>query len=219
MKKLFMAVLVGFTLSLSGMAKEATVTGDYVEVRTADVYAGPCFANAEVNLDGQEALLAWRVREGSWQGVSLDGLSVVAVVKANATLGDPFADPHPARSILVVDERATPKQQDALTSLARSMGGDLLQDIVWTKTSKIDLELGADEEASLKAGNIAALETRALHHGDHLCGNEFVYYSPLTEISNAVPAYTILYEFRGDGLNSSWKSFGKRSAYIGTFAY
>ena len=152
MKKLFMAVLVGFTLSLSGMAKEATVTGDYVEVRTADVYAGPCFANAEVNLDGQEALLAWRVREGSWQGVSLDGLSVVAVVKANATLGDPFADPHPARSILVVDERATPKQQDALTSLARSMGGDLLQDIVWTKTSKIDLELGADEEASLEGG-------------------------------------------------------------------
>ncbi len=219
MRELYVTVFVGFTLSISGVAKEATVTGDYVEVRTADVYAGPCFANAEVNLDGQEALLAWRVREGSWQGVSLEGLSVVAIVKANATLGDPFTDPHPVRSILVVDERATLEQQDALTSLARSMGGSLLQDIVRMKRSKIDLQFSANERTSLKAGNIAALETRGLHHEDHLCGNEYVYYSPLTKISNAVPAYTILHEFGGHGLNSSWKSFGKRSAYIGTFTY
>ena len=40
-----------------------TIVGDYIEARTSDVYVGPCFANSEMNLTGQEAVLAWRVRE------------------------------------------------------------------------------------------------------------------------------------------------------------
>ena len=51
----------------------AAISGDYLEARTSDVYTGPCFANGEVNLAGREAVVAWRVREGSWQGVAVDG--------------------------------------------------------------------------------------------------------------------------------------------------
>jgi hypothetical protein len=29
-----------------------------------------------------------KIDKGSWQGVSLDGLTVVGVIKANSTLGD-----------------------------------------------------------------------------------------------------------------------------------
>ena len=68
--------------------EKAGISGDYVEIRTADVFTGPCFANGEVGLTGREAVLAWRVREGSWDGVRLDGLSVLAVVHAAETLGD-----------------------------------------------------------------------------------------------------------------------------------
>src|SRR3954453_17720932 len=75
------------------------ISGDYLEARTSDVYTGPCFANAEVNLAGKEAVLAWSVRQGAWKGVPVEGLSVVAVVRAAATLGDPFASPLPARSV------------------------------------------------------------------------------------------------------------------------
>src|SRR5574341_822850 len=84
----------------------AQVSGDYVEFRTADVYTGPCTANGEVNLTGQEAVLGWRIDNGRWGNVQLDGLSVVAVVRANATLGDAFADPLPAKTVFLVDERA-----------------------------------------------------------------------------------------------------------------
>src|SRR5690606_9902987 len=79
-----------------------TVQGDYVEARTCDVYTGACFANAEVNEAGKEATLAWKVRRGGVDGTSLEGLSVVAVVRANATLGDPYGDPLPSRSILLL---------------------------------------------------------------------------------------------------------------------
>ncbi len=58
------------------------VRGDYVESRTADVYTGPCFANGQANQVGDLAVFGWSIREGSWQGVKLDGLSVAGVVKA-----------------------------------------------------------------------------------------------------------------------------------------
>src|SRR5260370_15732342 len=84
-------------------SKAAQITGKYIEARTADVYTGPCFANSEVNLTGQEAVLGWRVDKGVWGDVKLDGLSIVAVVRANSTLGDPYANPLPAKTALHLD--------------------------------------------------------------------------------------------------------------------
>ncbi len=206
------------TVLLVALPVHAAVSGDYVEVRTSDVYTGPCFANAEVNLTGKEAILAWRVREGAWEGVELSGLSVVAVVQASATLGDPHADPDPARALLVVDESASAQQRDGLVKLARSMAPELLGQIVRVDAAPIHLELGDHGQASLQAGRIARIETRALHEGDHICGNETVYYPPLID-AQAHPAYTRVHEFHGKGLGTVWSSPFKRSAFIGTFSH
>lgn len=204
----------------------AAISGDYLEARTSDVYTGPCFANGEVNLAGREAVVAWRVREGSWQGVAVDGLAVVAAVRAAATLGDPFADPYPARAVVVVDERATPAQRDALVGFAREMAGDLLANVVSVEAAPIEMALvdgghahhAGGGSAALKAGELIELRTRGLDHGDHLCGNEEVYYSPLTPVSGAVPAVTLAHAFRGKGLGMTWSSPGKRSAFVATFS-
>src|SRR5262249_16377141 len=133
----FLAVLL-----LTGAASAAQIYGDYVEVRSADVYTGPCIANSEVGLLGNQAILALPVTKGSWQNVALDGLSVVGVVKANATLGDPFANPYPAKSILIVDARADARQQAALKSFAQSMARDLLKNVVAVETAPITIESG-----------------------------------------------------------------------------
>jgi hypothetical protein len=197
---------------------EPAIFGDYVEVRTADVWTGPCFANGEVDLTGKEALLAWHVKEGSWQGVTLDDLKVVAVVRANATLGDPFSDPLPARSVILVDERASSEQSAALEDFAREMGGELLQEVVWVKAAPIRMEVLREHgKAEIRAGDVAELRTRALNHHDTHCGNEFLYYPPLTEVENAAPVFALAHRFNGDGLGSTWSSPFKRSAFIGTF--
>src|SRR4030088_3826913 len=114
-------LLLGF--STSAIAQQ--IRGDYIETRSADVYTGQCFANGEVNLVGNEAIVAWHVEDGSWDGVPLDGLTVAAAVRAKATLGDPYADPYPTKFILMVDDQATVQQRTALTSFAHKMGGDL----------------------------------------------------------------------------------------------
>lgn len=220
MSKLLPLTLTLGLLALTAAAPAAAVSvaGDYLEARTSDVYTGPCYANSEVNLTGKEAILAWRVTDGSWDGEELDGLAVVAVVSAESTLGDPHAEPAPVRSLLLVDERATERQRHALAALARELGGDLLAGVESVEPAPIDMEVAdRDGAARLDAGGVARLATRGLTHADHLCGNETVYYDPLAPTTAAVPAVTLEHRFAGDELGKTWSSPGKRSAFVGTF--
>ena len=215
------AFAAGTLLSFSGSGIAAQIYGDYVEARTADVYTGPCFANAEVGLTGNQATMAWRIRRGAWNGVQLDGMTVVAVANAHATLGDPYNDPYPAKSLLIVDQNATEDQKSALVEFAKAMGGRLLENVVQIQAAPITMTIGEAEghgNAVLKAGDIAIIRTRAINEKDHFCGNEDVYYPPLTELSHSMPVVSLADEYRGTVLGAEWRIFGKRNAFVGTFS-
>ncbi len=198
---------------------ENKISGDYIETRSADVYTGQCFANGEVGLAGDQAILAWHVRSGSWNGVKLDGLSVVAAVKANATLGDPYADPYPAKAVLILDEQAKPSERAALADFAHHMGGKLLAHVVKTEYAPIDLQVVHEHHgaAVLRAGSFALIQTRALNDEDHICGNEVTFYPPLTTVAHAMPAVAVTDQYSGSGLGNTWTLHDKRSAFVGTF--
>src|SRR5262245_40448959 len=82
----------------------AALTGKYVKPRTCDIWTGPCFANAEMNLTGNHAVIAWTIDKGAFDKVNLDGLGVVAIVAARDTLG--LKQTGKAKSVLIVDKRA-----------------------------------------------------------------------------------------------------------------
>jgi hypothetical protein len=215
----FAPIVLGIAF-LSGLAvSETKITGDYVETRSADVYTGQCFANGEVGLTGDEAILAWHIRVGSWNGTKLDGLSVVAAVKANATLGDPYADPYPVKSVLIVDAGASPAEVAALTAFAQRMGGKLLERLVRVERAPIDMQVPQDHHgrAILRAGNFVTVQTRAINENDHLCGNESTFYPPLTEVDHAMPAVAMTDQYTGGELGSTWTLHDQRSAFVGTF--
>jgi hypothetical protein len=201
--------------------EKSRLHGEYVEARTADIFTGPCFANAEVNLMGDLAVFGWKVAKGNFEGVSLDGLGVVGVVKASATLGDVHTSAYPVKSVLIVDERANPEQRMALQKFAAKMGGDLMQQVVKVVYAPVDLTVKNNNihsaSATLKAGSIAEITTRAIHDGDHICTNEEVWYQPLTKLEHAMPAFSMAHSYQGDGLGTTWKSPDKRSAFVGTF--
>ena len=221
MRSVILSFAVGLLLlSAWAVPGRAALKGDYIESRTEDVFTGPCFAMSEVSLTGQEAILAWKVREGDWKGVPLSGLSVVAVVRANASLGDPYHDPYPARSVLIVDSRANSQQQTALAAFARSMAGNLLDHVVRVEMAPIQMTVEHGDlhgAAKLVAGKFAQIETRSLCQGDHLCGNESVYYPPLVSLSHSMPAFTLASSFNGPGLGEIWKNVDKRSSFVGSF--
>jgi hypothetical protein len=221
-------VTVSLLLAVSMMAFSAGLTptqvnGTYVEARTADIYTGPCFANAEVGLVGDLAVFGWKINKGTWQGVGVDNLGVVAVVKASNTLGDVNSSAYPVKSVLIVDDRANPEQRLALKSFAQRMGGDLLQDIVRVEYQPIDLKLENNDlhsaKAVLSAGTLAKIETRALGSHDKICGNEMTWYPPLTKVDHAMPAYTLANDFRGKGLGTVWSKPDQRSAFVASFHY
>lgn len=207
----------------AGLPNTTSLRGEYVEARTADVYTGPCFANSEVGLTGNLAVFGWHIKEGQWQGVALNNLSVVGVVRANSTLGDIHTVTYPVKAVLIVDEKATPEQRLALQAFARKMGGELLQDVVRVESQPISLAFAGDNvhsaKATLQAGSLAKIETRAIREGDHICRNEEAWYLPLTKLKHAMPAYAVAHSFQGKGLNESWSNPDKRSAYVGTFQY
>src|SRR5438309_4160166 len=94
----------------------AGITGQYIEARTCDIWTGPCFANAEMNLGGKHAVLGWHVDRGELDHVTLDGLNVVAVIAASDTLG--LKQTGTAKAVLIVDSRANDAQKAALVKLA-----------------------------------------------------------------------------------------------------
>jgi hypothetical protein len=222
MKKLIPFLLSGSLAFAAGIPTQRTVIGDYIEARTADVFTGPCFANSEGGLVGELAVFGWKIDKGSWQGVELDGLSVVGAVKAKATLGDVYHPYYPAKAVLIVDDKATPEQRIALRSFAQKMGGELLSDIVRVEYQPIDLAFKNNDlhsmQATLTAGSLAKIQTRALNEGDHLCRNEEVWYEPLSKVNHAMPVYALAHNFKGQGLGTTWSSPEKRSAFVGNFA-
>ena len=203
------------------MAAKDSISGSYLEVRSCDVYTGPCFANAEMGLTGKEGILVWSVQHGSWQGIPLDGLNVIAVLKTDGTLGDVHYQPQSGKAVLIVDAKATAAQKDALSGLAQSMAGALIKDVVSVKALPIQAELGTCAKSGcskVKAGDYVEVSTRCMASKDHVCGNESTFYPPLTPVQNAMPAYTELAAFHGPGLGLTWESTCQRSAFLAAFS-
>jgi hypothetical protein len=198
-------------------AQAAGISGQYVEVRNCDVWTGPCFANAEGNLTGMNAAMVWNITEGSLDNVRLDGLSVVAVLQATDTLGSKQSGP--TKAILIIDNRATEAQRQALTKLVKAQSGRLLENVLAVQTSTISVDVckcSGGACAAIDAG-VVKINTRCLDDlKDRHCGNETAYYPPLIEGVHAVPAVAE-HLFNGNGLPSSWHEMERRGAYVGTF--
>src|SRR5215831_527287 len=127
MKKLALSFALSSLMLAPLAARPASVTGTYVEARTAEVFAGACVMNGEAATTGREALIAWKVDRGQVNGVALDGLVVVAALASDINLGihEIGGESSPARAAIVVDARATAAQRTALVAMVKSLSGNL----------------------------------------------------------------------------------------------
>ena len=227
------------TLSLSFLALSATtaktaeIRGDYVEARTADVFTGPCFSNAEVFIYGNHAVMAWKVTEGSWKGIDLRGLCVAAAVNGTTTFSED--NPEKASAVLIVDAKASESQRHALIDMAKCLGGKRLNQVARVVAAHMNLKLEEHHtvdpteahaahgmpqspRASFWAAGIARIVTRPLDERDHACGNEVIAYPPLSESVTAQPAFTLGHAFEGNGLGNQWDDPNCRSSFVGHFS-
>ena len=213
--------LASVLAALPLLANAGEISGNYLEARTCQVYTGPCFANAEINLVGKEGVMAWNIEDGSRDGVDLSGLSVVVVVAGSDTLADKGVnDPKTIKSVIIVDDKATSEQREALVSFAKEHAGRGAETIVRIDSAPIKMSLDTLElKGSLQAGNSVKLLTRKCGEQDCICCNETAYYPPLAQLTHYAPGVAIEGAYTGKGLGGTWSVPGSRSVYMGTFNY
>jgi hypothetical protein len=197
------------------------LSGTYLEARTCQIYTGPCFANAEINLTGKDALMAWNITHGKHNGVDLSGLTVVVVLRASDTLAHfGVNDPKEIKSAILVDERASAEQREALVAFAKEHAGRGAEKVMRVDAAPIEMSLDTSKlTGSLKAGDVVKLVTRKAGKGDCICSNEIAYYPPLAQVTHFAPGVAIEGKFTGKGLGSTWSVPDSRSVYMGTFDY
>src|SRR5580765_4401182 len=109
-------VLAASLILLAAPAFAGSLRGEYVEARTAEVFAGGCVMSRQAETMGKTAVLAWHVTHGVYDGQTLDGLSVVAAVAGDRNLGIREIGgeaPSHVRAVIYVDDRATPAARQA----------------------------------------------------------------------------------------------------------
>src|SRR3954463_15754370 len=113
MGKMLLFLFVGLLLVSTTVprAESGSITGEYVEARTASVFAGACHYNGELTTTGRDAVMAWRVTSGEWNGVDLAGVRFVAVVSADDNLSNGSVA---RRSEIVINDGATHIQAAAV---------------------------------------------------------------------------------------------------------
>ncbi len=214
-------VLIAAAAVILTQTASAEVSGHYLEARTCQVYTGPCFANGETGLAGKNALMAWSIVSGDYQGVDMAGLKVVIAFDAADTLGFLGIDgAGEVKSVVYVDEKATDDQQAALLQFVREHAGRAGRSVVRVTTSPIEMSLNEDRlDARLDVGRAVQIVARKARPDDCICSNESAYYPPLAKVSFFAPGVTTVNEFKGRGLGSRWSTPGARSAYMAIFNY
>lgn len=214
MSKILAGVLALF---LVASEEKVTVTGEYVEARSCDVWTGPCFSNAEALVTGDLAIVGWSVDKGAWNGVRLDGRKIVAVLDADNT----FMTDYEGRVVagVYIDRQATAEQAGAILEMARAMAPHYLKNVV--KIERRDIVHTRDGlSAKLEVGEgEVRLATGLLGHCDTVCGNESQAYGPFSGSVEVKCAKALANAYRGTVLaDQSWSYPDRRSAMVGRFA-
>jgi hypothetical protein len=212
-----LAILASFsgTATLNSQAETARVRGDYLEVRTASVFAGACHYNGELTTAGRDALMAWSVKSGLWQGVDLTGVRAVAIVSAAENL----ADKNAAREAeIIIGENASDAQSRAMLEALKGKYASSLGKIISVRRGPLSFD-HKSKAYSVEADSFASITIEAMP--DDLCCKmpQLVWYSPLIPLENRKVGYTTNALYAGGDVGEPWQRSGENSAFYGSFAF
>ena len=209
----FAMIVAVSALVFSSHAENISLRGDYVEVRTASVFAGACHYNGEVVTTGRDALMAWNVTSGKWQGVDLSGVRVMAIVSSDVNLGESNAA---RKSEVIIDSQASRTQALAMMNALKEKYAASLGEIVDVRTAPIAFERNGRTYAVMT--NEAAINVEGMPN-DLCCKMpNLVWYTPFIGLENRKVGYTSKALYSGKTVGEPWSRSGENSAFYGTFS-
>jgi hypothetical protein len=213
------AVVLGWASASLLASSKGSVSGEYVEARTAEVFAGGCVMNSEAETMGRQAVMAWLIDRGSYEGVSLDGLAVMAAVSGDRNLGmrDMGGEaPQKVQAVLLVDARANEAQRQALVAFATELSRNVVDEVVSVIPAEISYREDEDRVA-IGASDVQLTVSKHLKH-DPSCG-AVQWFRPLTTVQQAEMGVAEAHAFSGTALGTRWSDPNKRSAFFARFHY
>jgi hypothetical protein len=220
-RSVIVVALLGLAASPLLAGGKSSVTGEYVEARTAEVFTGGCIMNSEAETMGKQAVLAWKVNRGSFNGVPLDGLSVVAALSGDRNLGmtEMGGEKPTVRSAMFVDEHANGAQQLALVAMANELSKGLVGTIVQVTSAPIQFaDHGGEIQVTAGSASQVALDVSKHLVHDPSCG-AMQWFHPFSSVDDAAIGMAAQHSFMGASLGTKWSDPNKRSAFFGTFSY
>lgn len=209
---LAMIVVVG-ALVLGSRAENVSLRGDYVEVRTASVFAGACHYNGELVTTGNDAMMAWNVTSGNWQGVDLTGVRAMAIVSASANLANTTAA---RQTEIIIDQNATRAQSVAMLNALKQKYAASLGNIVAVRNAPVSFV--REGRSYAVATDDATINVEAMPN-DLCCKMpNLVWYSPLVGLENRKVGYTSSAAYSGKKVTDPWSRSGENSAFYGSFS-
>jgi hypothetical protein len=151
-------------------------------------------------------------------GVTLDGLAVVAALASDTNLGihEIGGESTPARAAIYVDSRANAAQRKALVTMVRSLSGSVIGSVVQETAAPIQFADNGHEITVSTDTVTLAVQKHLIH--DPSCGNK-QWFNPLTRVDHAEMGTTDVNEFSAGVLCTKWSDPNKRSSFFGTFSY
>lgn len=191
MRHIWASLTVFSTLGLTTVTRGESVQGAYVEARST-----PAAASAVLG-ERSQAVLAWQVRQGTYDGEKLDGQTIVAVVTGEPSPGVNFGH---TKTVFVVDDRTSEKTQQALVHLARDLATGVIHDAGTTLKSKLDVRVaeGCGCGAAVIECPLAKVRTRRLTEADEALIGKGLSQKPLGDVFSSNPAWATEFTVVGE---------------------
>ncbi len=212
-----MAALVG--LSGSSLLAGTTISGKYVEARTAEVFTGGCIMSSEADTVGKQAVLAWKVDRRQ-----LQRRLARRTIRRRCPVRrcQPRHPRNRRRSCQgqVGGRRRRAGQRRAAHRSCRHGSPSFAKASVGTvvNVSSAPIQFSETEHGVNVTTSQAKLDiSKHLDH-DPTCGS-MQWFAPLAQVTEAEMSQTEEHSFTGSSLGTKWSAPNRRSSYIGSFAY
>ena len=212
MKKMILAACALIPSLVMAQARPSGLKGDYVEVRSASVFAGACHFNGENVTTGRDELLAWDVQSGDWNGTRLQGVRAMAVVSSESNLAEKAAH----RSELIIDSAASDRQVSAIVDALKHTYAATLGEVVAVRRAPIEFN-HAGKSYAVRAGDIAQLSVESMPNNECCKMPHQVWYEPLVPLEGRKVGYTKDARYAGGTVADSWQRADENSAFYGKF--
>ena len=204
------------------MPEQWRIVGDFVDFCKCSVPCPCTFGQAPTEGDCQ-GVMAYRIREGSYGGVDLSGLNLVAVVRFEGNAWEPDVR---ADMGVILDERADDRQREALQAIFGGQAGgwpkmfadNVLGTMLGLEFAPIDLEIDDDLSSwRLRVPGKAEASTQLLTGPTSRPGDRVAVLNPPgSEVGPGQGAATwgVASTDKGSAFGMSWERSGRSSKHI-----